>query len=168
MTRTARVRERGYGGGDEAATSLRMLLSQLGGRRARAGCLRVWEMKAEKQRQQRESRIKTMKHQLDHEAAGDGTTEQLARWVAGLRAEEVPERVLERAKHLILDGIGCGLVGARVPWSEKMLHAVSQYEPEGPCSVIGSEKVCAFNTTAKWKCPRDNDPVLRVKPHEPH
>lgn len=144
-----------------------MLLSQLGGRRARAGCLRVWEMKVEKQRQQRESRIKTMKHQLDHEAAGDGTTEQLARWVAGLRAEEVPERVLERAKHLILDGIGCGLVGARVPWSEKMLHAVSQYEPEGPCSVIGSEKVCAFNTTAKWKCPRDNDPVLRVKPMNP-
>lgn len=84
-----------------------------------------------------------MKHQLEHEVEGDGTTEQLAKWIVGLRADEVPPRVLERAKHLILDGLGCGLVGARVPWSEKMLDAVSQYEPDGPCSVIGSEKVRA-------------------------
>ncbi|EOD45266.1 putative cis-aconitic acid decarboxylase protein [Neofusicoccum parvum UCRNP2] len=81
-----------------------------------------------------------MKHQLESEIDGDGTTEQLARWIVELRAESMPARVLERAKHLILDGIGCGLVGARVPWSAKMLDAVSAYEPDGPCSVIGSEK----------------------------
>ncbi|KAK0647813.1 Cis-aconitate decarboxylase [Lasiodiplodia hormozganensis] len=81
-----------------------------------------------------------MKHQLETEVEGDGTTEQLARWIAGLKADDVPPRVLDRAKHLILDGIGCGLVGARVPWSDKMLHAVSAYEPDGPCSVIGTTK----------------------------
>ena len=86
-----------------------------------------------------------MKHQLETEVEGDGTTEQLARWIAGLKADDVPQRVLDRAKHLILDGIGCGLVGARVPWSDKMLHAVSAYEPDGPCSVIGTTKVLPFS-----------------------
>ncbi|OJD32189.1 uncharacterized protein BKCO1_4000085 [Diplodia corticola] len=80
-----------------------------------------------------------MKHQLESAVEGDGTTEQLATWIAGLRAQDIPPRVLERAKHVILDGIGCGLVGARVPWSEQFLHAVSAYEPAGGCSVIGSD-----------------------------
>lgn len=115
-------------------------MSQLGGRRARDGSLRA-RAEGGVDGEAKSVGSGKMKHQLESEIDGDGTTEQLARWIVELRAESMPARVLERAKHLILDGIGCGLVGARVPWSAKMLDAVSAYEPDGPCSVIGSEKV---------------------------
>ncbi|KAI1179924.1 hypothetical protein F4777DRAFT_574746 [Nemania sp. FL0916] len=69
-----------------------------------------------------------------------GVTATLCHWIANLSKDDIPAPVLERAKHLILDGIGCGLVGARVPWSEKAVEAVLDYEPEGQCSVIGYEE----------------------------
>ena len=37
----------------------------------------------------------------------------------------IPHSMIERAKHLILDGIACGLVGARVPWSKAAFDAIS-------------------------------------------
>lgn len=70
-----------------------------------------------------------------------GVTAALCNWIAGLKKEDIPTPVLERAKHLILDGIACGLVGAHVRWSEKAADAVLDYEPEGQCSVIGYEEV---------------------------
>ncbi|KAI0011641.1 hypothetical protein F4779DRAFT_636513 [Xylariaceae sp. FL0662B] len=69
-----------------------------------------------------------------------GVTAALCDWIAGLKKEDIPGPVLERAKHLILDGIACGLVGAHVPWSEKAADAIMVYEPEGQCSVIGYEE----------------------------
>ncbi|KAI0384974.1 hypothetical protein F5Y04DRAFT_202875 [Hypomontagnella monticulosa] len=69
-----------------------------------------------------------------------GVTAALCNWIAGLKKEDIPTPVLERAKHLILDGIACGLVGAHVRWSEKAADAVLDYEPEGQCSVIGYEE----------------------------
>jgi 2-methylcitrate dehydratase PrpD len=41
------------------------------------------------------------------------TTEQLAAYVAGSDARAIPARVLENAKRLLLDGIGCLLAGTR-------------------------------------------------------
>ena len=72
---------------------------------------------------------------------GDGTTLRLCEWVYDLKPEDIPQDVLDRAKHLILDGIGCGLVGARVPWSEQLEQSLHYCEPEGDCSVIGYSKV---------------------------
>ncbi|KAK9424296.1 putative SpoK [Seiridium unicorne] len=69
-----------------------------------------------------------------------GVTAALSTWIAGLKREDIPTQVLERAKHLILDGIACGLVGARVPWSEKAAAAILDFEPEGQCSVLGYEE----------------------------
>lgn len=71
----------------------------------------------------------------------NGVTAQLSTWVTGLQLKDVPTDVLERAKHLILDGIVCGLVGARVPWSEECVASVLDFEPPGYCTVIGYEKV---------------------------
>ncbi|KAF2107791.1 hypothetical protein BDV96DRAFT_672944 [Lophiotrema nucula] len=73
---------------------------------------------------------------------GDGdnaepVTEQLCDWTHELRIENVPKEVLERAKHLILDGIACGLIGSHVPWSEHLAKAIGAFEPPGSCTVIG-------------------------------
>ncbi|KAI1197622.1 2-methylcitrate dehydratase PrpD [Nemania serpens] len=70
----------------------------------------------------------------------NGVTSQLSSWITGLQSKDVPTHVLERAKHLILDGIVCGLVGARVPWSEECVASVLDFEPPGYCTVIGYEK----------------------------
>ncbi|KAI0412191.1 hypothetical protein F5X98DRAFT_21863 [Xylaria grammica] len=69
-----------------------------------------------------------------------GVTATLCNWIVGLEKKDIPDEVLERAKHLILDGIACGLVGAHVPWSEQAVDAVLSYEPEGQCSLIGYEE----------------------------
>jgi len=65
-------------------------------------------------------------------------TVPLARWVAGLMLDAVPERVRTRAKHLLLDGVACGLVGARLPWSRVATRAVLGLEGAGEAVVMGT------------------------------
>jgi aconitate decarboxylase len=60
-------------------------------------------------------------------------TAELASWVASTTLSDVPPRVRERAKHLLLDGIGCALVGAELAWSKAATAAV--------CSLEGSRAI---------------------------
>ena len=66
-----------------------------------------------------------------------GPTGQLATWLANFTLSTVPEAVLERARLLLLDGVGCALVGAQLPWSRIAVESVLGLEAEGPCNVIG-------------------------------
>ena len=75
------------------------------------------------------------------ETAAPGVTEQLSQWIHQTTIEHVPDSIQERTKHLILDGIACGLVGARVPWSEEAFNALNQFEPRGEHAIIGYEEV---------------------------
>src|ERR1700743_390286 len=68
----------------------------------------------------------------------EGPTGQLATWVAELTLDDVPQIVVERAKHLLLDGIGCALVGAQLPWSRIATDAVLGLESAGDTVVIGT------------------------------
>lgn len=68
----------------------------------------------------------------------DGPTGRLAAWVAGLTLDDVPLEVLDRAKHLLLDGVGCALVGAQLPWSRVVTDAVLALEGRGDAVVIGT------------------------------
>ena len=52
-----------------------------------------------------------------------GPTGKLATWVAELSLSDVPAAVVERAKHMLLDGIGCALIGAQLPWSRTATEA---------------------------------------------
>jgi 2-methylcitrate dehydratase PrpD len=61
----------------------------------------------------------------------DGPTGQLATWVADLTLDQVPQDVVHRAKHLLLDGLGCALVGAQLPWSRVATDAVLGLESPG-------------------------------------
>ena len=68
----------------------------------------------------------------------DGPTGRLATWVADLTLDQVPHHVVERAKHLLLDGVGCALVGAQLPWSRVATNAVLGLESAGDTVVIGT------------------------------
>ncbi len=68
----------------------------------------------------------------------DGPTGRLATWVADLTLDDVPHDVVERAKHLLLDGIGCALIGSQLPWSRVATGAVLDLEGTGDVVVIGT------------------------------
>ena len=68
----------------------------------------------------------------------DGPTGKLATWVANLTLDDVPQNVVERAKHLLLDGIGCALIGSQLPWSRVATGAVLDLENKGDVVVIGT------------------------------
>lgn len=78
-------------------------------------------------------------HDAGASAATDpgGPTGGLATWLAGLEPADVPVHVQERAKHILLDGIGCALVGAQLPWSRTAVEAVLAMEDGGPATLIG-------------------------------
>ena len=68
----------------------------------------------------------------------DGPTGRLATWVADLALDQVPQSVVERAKHLLLDGLGCALVGAQLPWPRVATDGVLGLESPGNTVVIGT------------------------------
>lgn len=67
----------------------------------------------------------------------DGPTGKLATWLSDLSLSDVPEDVRMQAKALLLDGIACAFVGAKLPWSCKAVESVMQFEGEGTKTIIG-------------------------------
>jgi 2-methylcitrate dehydratase PrpD len=84
------------------------------------------------------------------EAATDpgGPTGMLAHWVAGLEFDDVPPPVVERAKYLLLDGIGCALIGAGLPWSRVATDAVLALEGDGDTVVVGTGRTSSAPASA--------------------
>jgi aconitate decarboxylase len=66
-----------------------------------------------------------------------GPTGRLAAWLAEASLTAVPPEVQARAKALILDGLGCALVGAKLPWSETAVETVLSFEGAGDVPIIG-------------------------------
>ena len=58
-------------------------------------------------------------------------TRQLAEFAASLKLSDVPDDVIARAKAIVLDGLGCGLFGARLEWTEILARVVKRLEPSG-------------------------------------
>src|SRR6202161_3335153 len=65
------------------------------------------------------------------------TTGRLATWVAKTTLDDVPASVRDRAKHLVLDGIGCALVGAQLPWSRIGFEGLTAPDGSGDAALIG-------------------------------
>ena len=66
-----------------------------------------------------------------------GVTGKLCNWIYSAGLVDVPEKVLTRAKYLILDGVACAIVGSHLPWSETAARAIFDMEPEGKCVIVG-------------------------------
>src|SRR3954462_15111722 len=58
-------------------------------------------------------------------------TRRWADFAAGLQLNAVPPQVIERAKGIMLDGIGCGLYAADVEWTRILVRVGQQIEPQG-------------------------------------
>jgi aconitate decarboxylase len=67
----------------------------------------------------------------------EGPTGRLATWLAQARLEDVPLATREHAKHLLLDGIGCALVGAQLPVSRRGVEAITALDDAGKAPLIG-------------------------------
>jgi aconitate decarboxylase len=72
-----------------------------------------------------------------------GPTGMLTTWLAEIHLEAVPAKVQRRAKHLILDGLACALVGAQLPWSRTAVEAVTSFEGTGNQTIIGWGRTAA-------------------------
>lgn len=66
-----------------------------------------------------------------------GPTGQLCNWLAGFSLDQAPASARERAKALMLDGIGCAIVGAQLPWSRTAVEIVRRFEGTGDRSIVG-------------------------------
>ena len=67
----------------------------------------------------------------------NGPTGRLATWLANTTLDDVPTSVRERAKHLLLDGVACALVGAQLPVSRKGVEGVTNLDDAGKALLIG-------------------------------
>src|SRR3972149_10089665 len=62
----------------------------------------------------------------------------LGTFAAGLRFEDIPPAVVERAKDCIIDTCAAATFGAHFPWSRMVADYAGRYGSGGPCSIIGS------------------------------
>ena len=76
---------------------------------------------------------------MDRSGATPAYTKELAAFIAGLGWDDIPAEVVERAKYLILDGIGCGLYGSIKPWSRIMVESLSKLDGGGTATVWGRD-----------------------------
>jgi aconitate decarboxylase len=71
----------------------------------------------------------------------EGPTGKLCEWIRSVSLKHIPQEIRTRAKYLILDGLACGLTGARLPWSATAANAIFEMEPVGASSVFGWNRV---------------------------
>lgn len=72
----------------------------------------------------------------------------LARFAVRLRLEDVPAAVRERAKLLILDGIGLGLASHAYEFGPVAVAGIAKLAGSGRCSVIGSDRKLPLRDSA--------------------
>jgi aconitate decarboxylase len=77
-----------------------------------------------------------------------GPTGRLATWVSKTTLHDVPGSVRDRAKHLVLDGLGCALVGAQLPWSRVGVEGVTALDSAGDAALIGWDGRATSATSA--------------------
>lgn len=65
-------------------------------------------------------------------------SEALAAFAHGLRFEDIPSDVVERAKICIIDTAAVTIFGASFPWSRTLAEYARRYGSGGTCSLLGS------------------------------
>jgi len=85
-----------------------------------------------------------------HEESSDpaGPTGRLSAWLQDFRLTDVPAAVRERAKEILLDGFGCAIVGAQLPWSRIAVETSLRFEGQGSRTVIGWDRTASATTAA--------------------
>lgn len=68
---------------------------------------------------------------------GHTAAQQLAEFSCGLRYEDIPSDVAERAKDILIDTYAACLFGSRMPWSRMVSDYARACGAGGPCALIG-------------------------------
>ena len=68
--------------------------------------------------------------------SGDTIARRLARFATGLRYEDLPQPIIARAKALVLDQLGCELIGSTMPWMAPALKLVRLSQGATPESTL--------------------------------
>ena len=76
-------------------------------------------------------------NQASEDRAPPGPTRVLAGFLARTSLADIPSDVVVRAKHLMLDGFGCGMLSAKLEWSQRAVDALRALDGDGPASVWG-------------------------------
>lgn len=76
--------------------------------------------------------------QRENGSHDDRQTREMARYIAGATYEDFPEDVVQRAKLLILDSIGCGLYASTKPWGSILRDTFGEIDTAGDCTVWGT------------------------------
>jgi len=71
----------------------------------------------------------------------EAATERLAAYATTLRYDDIPPAVIERAKHCLIDAIGCVVFGQQFPWSQIVLAEALSSGGGGPCRLPGIKDV---------------------------
>jgi 2-methylcitrate dehydratase PrpD len=69
-----------------------------------------------------------------------GATQELARYALGLRYQQIPPEVIERAKACILDTLAVSLYGSTKPWSRTVSEFVLASGAKGRATVLGAKR----------------------------
>jgi 2-methylcitrate dehydratase PrpD len=67
-------------------------------------------------------------------------TRGLARYIANLRYEDIPEDVKARLKLLMLDSLGCAIYGVSLPWSEILIDTLTGIDTGDSVRIWGTDR----------------------------
>jgi aconitate decarboxylase len=79
-----------------------------------------------------------------HCNTGDSPTRQLAKYASELEYSELPNEVIQHTKLILLDSVGCGLYGSKLPWGKIIADYVRGMGGNKKATVWGN----SFKTTA--------------------
>jgi len=63
---------------------------------------------------------------------------QLAEFAVGLKYEQIPGEVLERAKDCVIDTVAACVFGAQLPWTRTVIDYAQRNSAPGDCSIFGT------------------------------
>ena len=72
-------------------------------------------------------------------APGRAISETLADFAAGFVLDDAPKAVVLRAKHLILDAVGCAFAARKEPFACRIAASVARLAGPGPRAVVGMD-----------------------------
>ena len=60
----------------------------------------------------------------------------LAKFICELKYAEIPANVVSRCRDLLLDQLGCQLIGASMPWNQPVYEFVKGAKSGGPAGIV--------------------------------
>lgn len=69
-------------------------------------------------------------------SSAETVAQKLGMFVSRLQYEELPSEVVSRTKELILDQLGCQLLGSTLEWNQPVYNFVKENKPGGPASIV--------------------------------